>query len=78
MRWWSLRTSCAVTLFEGFARALAASQRPRAGDAWRAALASYVEAENLRELVPTDSWYPPSIFFQGMKFAFLGDPTLPL
>jgi hypothetical protein len=25
-----------------------------------------------------DDWYPPSIFFQGMKFLLFGDPTLPL
>jgi len=30
------------------------------------------------ELAPTSSWYPPSIFFQGMKFMLFGDPTLPL
>jgi hypothetical protein len=68
----------AVTLMEGFNHALASSPRPRAGDAWRAALAHFTTAERLHELVPDDGWYPPSIFFQGMKFAFLGDPTLPL
>jgi hypothetical protein len=68
----------AVTLMEGFNRALATSPRPRAGDAWRAALAHFVAAERVHELVPDDGWYPPSIFFQGMKFAFFGDPTLPL
>jgi len=48
------------------------------GDAWRTALARYVERERLAELVPNDDWYPPSVFFQGMKFVFLGDPTLRL
>jgi len=69
---------CAVTLLEGFNAALAAKPRPRAGDAWKAAVAHYVAAERLHELVPDDGWYPPSIFFQGMKFAYFGDPTLPL
>jgi len=69
---------CAMTLLEGFNRALAAKPRPRAGDAWRAALAHYVEKERLHELEPDDGWYPPSVFFQGMKFVYFGDPTLPL
>lgn len=68
----------AVTLMEGFNAALAHTPRPTAGEAWRAALAHFVVAEHLSELVPDDGWYPPSIFFQGMKFAFFGDPTLPL
>jgi hypothetical protein len=40
--------------------------------------ATTTRASGLSELVPTDSWYPPSVFFQGMKFLFLGDPTLRL
>jgi hypothetical protein len=27
------------------------------------------------DLAPSDSWYPPSIYFQPMKFIVLGDPT---
>ena len=69
---------CALTLLEGFAEALAAEPDARLGDAWNAALHHYHARERLGELVPTDSWYPPSIFFQGMKFLFLGDPTLRL
>jgi hypothetical protein len=69
---------CALTLLEGFTAALAHDRAQRVGDAWRAALAHYHQAERLAELVPTDSWYPPSVFFQGMKFVLLGDPTLPL
>jgi hypothetical protein len=77
---------CALTLQEGFVRALVEPENdsslspttPRVGDAWRRALAHYVEAEHLRELVPTADWYPPSIYFQGMKFVLFGDPTLPL
>jgi len=29
-------------------------------------------------LKPNNGWYPPSIFFQGMKFTLFGDPSLPL
>ena len=65
---------CALSLLEGFTAGLAPGER--AGDAWRQALAHYWRAERLAELRPTDSWYPPSIFFQGMKFMFFGDPTL--
>lgn len=36
------------------------------------------EERALAELTPTDDWYPPSIFLQGMKFILLGDPSLPL
>jgi hypothetical protein len=69
---------CALTLFEGFAEALAAGTSPRVGDAWRAALAHYWSAEKLATLAPNDDWYPPSVFFQGMKFMYFGDPTLAL
>lgn len=68
----------ALTLMDGFALALGEDRSLRVGDAWRAAMARYVEEERLFELVPTESWYPPSIFFQGMKFLLLGDPTLRL
>lgn len=69
---------CAVTLMEGFVNALGAQPDARIGDAWRAALAHYWRAERLGELVPDDGWYPPSIYFQGMKFMLFGDPTLRL
>jgi hypothetical protein len=38
----------------------------------------YYDKEGLAKLKPNDDWYPPSIFFQGMKFMLFGDPTLPL
>jgi hypothetical protein len=38
----------------------------------------YHEKEHLATLKPNHDWYPPSIFFQGMKFMFFGDPSLPL
>ncbi|HUR29102.1 MAG TPA: C25 family cysteine peptidase, partial [Planctomycetota bacterium] len=69
---------CALTLLDAFQGALRTAAAPRVGDAWRLALAQYVEREKLMALTPNDDWYPPSIFFQGMKFVFLGDPTLKL
>jgi hypothetical protein len=65
-----------VTLVEEFA--LGWSESERLGDLWTRALVRYVERERLRELVPTEDWYPPSIFFQGMKYVLFGDPSLPL
>ena len=65
-----------MTLLDGFVDALAQPGVPRVGDAWRAALAHYHAAEHLATLAPTADWYPPSVFFQGMKFLYLGDPTL--
>jgi hypothetical protein len=69
---------CALTLLTGFAAAMNDStEEPiRLGDAYRNMILHYIEAENLAELQPSDSWYPPSIFFQGMKFVLFGDPTL--
>lgn len=69
---------CAVTLLDGFVAALAAPAPTTIGAAWRSALAHYYEAEHLATLAPDAGWYPPSIFFQGMKFMLFGDPTLRL
>ncbi len=74
---------CALTLQAAFAEAAgrvtdASGFKTTVGSAWRDALASYVVREKLRELRPTESWYPASIFFQGMKFMLFGDPTAPL
>lgn len=69
---------CGLTLLEGFAAGLAQPAPQRLGDAWAHAVSFYYERERLAELKPTDSWYPPSIFFQGMKFMLYGDPSLPL
>jgi hypothetical protein len=70
----------ALTLMKGFTAALgrAGEPHPRLGDLWSSSLANYFDAEHLADLKPTDSWYPPSIFFQGMKFMCFGDPTLRL
>jgi hypothetical protein len=67
---------CAQTLLVGFAKALATATKPRLGDAWASAVRYYFANERLADLRPTADWYPPSIFFQGMKFMVFGDPTL--
>jgi hypothetical protein len=71
---------CGMTLQDGFVETLAKLSKsgpsPRLGDVWAGAVAFYYEKERLAELKPNDDWYPPSIFFQGMKFMLFGDPTL--
>jgi len=73
---------CALTLLDGFSIAMSRPREDgsavRLGDCWSAAIAHYWEAENLATIKPDAGWYPASIFFQGMKFMLLGDPTLPL
>ncbi len=64
---------CALTLLEGFVAGL---QRQRLGDCWNYAIAHYYSKERLASLKPTPDWYPPSVFFQGMKFMLFGDPSL--
>lgn len=64
---------CSLTLLEGFVAGL---KHKRLGDGWNHAVAHYYEKEQLAELKPTSGWYPPSIFFQGMKFMLFGDPSL--
>jgi hypothetical protein len=36
------------------------------------------DKEKLATLKPNADWYPPSIFFQGMKYMLFGDPALEL
>jgi len=67
---------CALTLLEGFALALGKEKEPRLGDAWKDAIRHYYVKERLAHLKPNDDWYPPSIFFQGMKYMVFGDPSL--
>lgn len=69
---------CGVTLLDGFVDALARQPNARLGDCWAGAVAYYFDHEGLERLKPNDDWYPPSIFFQGMKFMLFGDPTLPM
>ncbi|MCX7599218.1 MAG: C25 family cysteine peptidase [Armatimonadetes bacterium] len=68
---------CAMSLLEGFVKSVAGGAS-RVGDAWKDAVGYYWRAEKLADLAPTDDWYPPSIFFQGMKFMLFGDPALSL
>jgi hypothetical protein len=69
---------CALTLVEGFVNAVAETKVPRLGDCWSAAIKHYYDQEHLATLKPNGDWYPPSIFFQGMKFMVFGDPSLRL
>jgi hypothetical protein len=69
---------CGLTLVEGFVNALAESPAPRLGDCWASAIRHYHTKEKLATLKPNQDWYPPSIFFQGMKFMVFGDPSLRL
>jgi hypothetical protein len=68
---------CGLTLQRGFVLA-AAQPHIRLGDAWNEAVRYYHDHERLAELKPDAGWYPPSIFFQAMKFMLFGDPTLEL
>ena len=67
---------CALTLVDGFVSALATTKEPRLGDCWAGAIRHYFDHEHLATLKPNTDWYPPSIFFQGMKFMLFGDPSL--
>lgn len=67
-----------LTLVDGFVRELVVASVPRLGDCWNSALRYYMAQQKLGELKPTESWVPPSIFFQGMKFMVFGDPSLRL
>ena len=67
---------CALTLLEGFVSAFGKADAPRLGDCWAQAIRYYYEHEKLATLKPNADWYPPSIFFQGMKFMLFGDPSL--
>lgn len=69
---------CGITLLEGFVRSWSHSPQPRLGDCWMGAVHYYYDREKLATLKPTADWYPPSIFFQGMKYMLFGDPCLEL
>lgn len=69
---------CGVSLLEGFALAIGTEKATTLGDAWQSAIRHYWKKDRLADLKPNNDWYPPSIFFQGMKFMLYGDPTLPL
>lgn len=67
---------CGLTLVEGFVQAIGKQRSAKLGDCWSSAIIHYYEKERLANLKPDDGWYPPSIFFQGMKFMLFGDPSL--
>jgi hypothetical protein len=69
---------CGLTLAEGFAMAWGRGKDSRLGDCWAEAVSYYYEKQRLAHLKPNADWYPPSIFFQGMKFMLYGDPSLRL
>ena len=69
---------CGITLLEGFVGALRDLPEPTLGDCWVRAIDHYYRAEHLETIKPNDDWYPPSIFFQGMKYMVFGDPALRL
>jgi hypothetical protein len=69
---------CALNLLEGFMLSLHDLPEPTLGDCWARAIYHYYDSEHLEILQPNADWYPPSIFFQGMKYMVFGDPALRL
>lgn len=70
---------CALTLVEGLMDGLRGESEPVLGDCWRYAISYYYDHEHLATIAPREGdWYPPSIFFQGMKYMLFGDPSLPI
>lgn len=69
---------CGLTLERGFVEGVTTLPNPRLGDCWIHAVSYYYDHEHLDTIEPTESWYPASIFFQGMKFMVFGDPTIPV
>jgi hypothetical protein len=58
---------------------LRGESEPVLGDCWRHAISYYFDHERLATIAPREGeWYPPSIFFQGMKYMLFGDPSLPI
>ena len=74
---------CGMTLMAGLADAIGrrgakGGETVRLGDCWADAVSYYYDHEHLATLTPNADWYPPSIFFQGMKYMLFGDPSLEL
>jgi hypothetical protein len=69
---------CGITLLEGFVAGLRGLPQPTLGECWIHAIDHYYEAEHLATIKPDHDWYPPSVFFQGMKYMVFGDPALRL
>ncbi len=69
---------CGLTLMDGFTKAWGHDPSARLGDCWAQAVSYYYERERLATIKPNADWYPPSIFFQAMKYMVYGDPSLKL
>ncbi len=69
-----------ATFDDGLAAACSAGEGKdsRLGNCWAEAVRYYYEKQRPASLRPTADWYPPSVFFQGMKFMLYGDPSLRL
>ncbi|MFN0206878.1 MAG: C25 family cysteine peptidase [Planctomycetota bacterium] len=68
-----------LTLVEGFLDKLKIADPNRTlrlGDLYTHSIHYFFDKQQLQSLKPSPSWYPPSIFFQGMKFMLFGDPML--
>ena len=69
---------CGLALMDGFVKSWGSEPTARLGDCWMQAVCYYYDQEHLATIKPNADWYPPSIFFQAMKYMFYGDPSLKL
>ena len=69
---------CGMALMEGFANSIGTRKDATVGECWMDAITFYYDQQKLGSIKPDEGWYPASIFFQGMKFMFFGDPSLPI
>ena len=72
------RAALRLALMDGFAKSWGNPPSARLGDCWMEAVSYYYEREHLATIKPNADWYPPSIFFQAMKYMVYGDPSLRL
>ncbi len=69
---------CGLTLMDGFTKAWGRDPFARLGDCWVQAESYYHERERPATIKVAAGWYPPSIFFQAVKYLVYGDPSLKL
>jgi hypothetical protein len=69
---------CGLALMDGFVKSWGSQPSARLGDCWMQAVSYYYDQERLATIKPDAGWYPPSIFFQAMKYMVYGDPSLKL
>ena len=72
------RATLRLALMDNFAKSWGNNPSARLGDCWMEAVSNYYEQEHLATIKPNADWYPPSIFFQAMKYMVYGDPSLRL